>query len=203
MREVSAAPHGAGSGRGRALAQSVLSALAGAGLSRAWSRPQPLPLPVRGEVTLRWVGPEGEELERLPLDPEAFCAWSASGNATGGLLYGHYGRPQDLSELRARGVSARGHVMLLRLGRGSPAQKGDGGDPHLKSGGRMGDPNPEFGGSAPSPPTPARFPSPPDAGAFPFAAAAGVPALELGFEEYGTGRGIGGHGRAWGTLGGI
>ncbi|NWY69999.1 TFR2 protein, partial [Erithacus rubecula] len=73
--------------------------------------------------TLRWVGPEGEELEQLPLDPEAFCAWSVSGNATGGLVYGHFGRPQDLSELRARGVSARGHVMLLRLGRGSPAQQ--------------------------------------------------------------------------------
>ncbi|XP_068855051.1 transferrin receptor protein 2 [Aphelocoma coerulescens] len=123
VREVSAGPHGAGSGRGRALAQSVLSALAEAGLTQAWSRPQRLPLPIRGEVTLRWVGPEGEELERLPLDPDAFCAWSAPGNATGGLVYGHYGRPQDLAQLRARGVSARGHLMLLRLGRGSPAQK--------------------------------------------------------------------------------
>ncbi|XP_059728587.1 transferrin receptor protein 2 [Haemorhous mexicanus] len=122
-REVSAGPHGAGSGRGRALAQSVLSALAGAGLSRAWSRPQPLPLPVRGAVTLRWVGPGGEELERLPLDPEAFCAWSAPGTATGGLVYAHYGRPQDVAELRARGVSLRGHLALLRLGRGSPAQQ--------------------------------------------------------------------------------
>ncbi|NXY66663.1 TFR2 protein, partial [Callaeas wilsoni] len=73
--------------------------------------------------TLHWVGPKGEELERLHLDPDAFCAWSVSGNATGGLVYGHYGRPQDLAELRARGVSARGHLMLLRLGRGSPAQK--------------------------------------------------------------------------------
>ncbi|KAM3656028.1 transferrin receptor protein 2 [Ammospiza maritima maritima] len=122
-REVSSGPHGAGSGRGRALAQSVLSALAGAGLSRAWSRPQPLPLPVRGAVSLRWVGPGGEELERLPLDPEAFCAWSAPGTATGGLVYGHYGRPQDLAELRARGVEPRGHLVLLRLGRGRPAQQ--------------------------------------------------------------------------------
>ncbi|XP_039428402.1 transferrin receptor protein 2-like [Corvus cornix cornix] len=103
VREVSAGPHRAGSGRGRALAQSVLSALAEAGLTQAWSRPQPLPLPIRGEVTLRWVGPEGDELERLPLDPDAFCAWSAPGNATGGLVYGHYGRPQDLAQLRARG----------------------------------------------------------------------------------------------------
>ncbi|NXQ60473.1 TFR2 protein, partial [Anthoscopus minutus] len=73
--------------------------------------------------TLRWLGPGGEELERLHLDPEAFCAWSVPGNATGGLVYGHYGRPQDLAELRARGVSTQGQLMLLRLGRGSPAEK--------------------------------------------------------------------------------
>nr|XP_041568097.1 transferrin receptor protein 2-like [Taeniopygia guttata] len=123
VREVSAGPHGAGSGRGRALAQSVLSALGGAGLSRAWSRPQPLPLPVRGEVTLSWVGPGGEELERLPLDPDAFCAWSAPGTATGGLVFGHYGRPQDLQQLRARGAAPRGNLVLLRLGRGGAAEK--------------------------------------------------------------------------------
>ncbi|NWR95912.1 TFR2 protein, partial [Furnarius figulus] len=73
--------------------------------------------------TLRWVGPGGEELEQLQLDPEAFCAWSTPGTATGGLVYGHYGRPQDLAQLRARGVSARGQLMLLRLGRGTPNQQ--------------------------------------------------------------------------------
>ncbi|XP_030330407.1 transferrin receptor protein 2 isoform X3 [Strigops habroptila] len=65
----------------------------------------------------------GRELERLRLDPEAFCAWSAPGNATGGLVYGHYGRPQDLALLRARGVPPRGNLLLLRLGRGPPGAK--------------------------------------------------------------------------------
>ncbi|CAN8177245.1 unnamed protein product [Coccothraustes coccothraustes] len=154
-REVSAGPHGAGSGRGRALAQSVLSAMAGAGLSRAWSRPQPLPLPVRGAVTLRWVGPGGEELERLPLDPEAFCAWSAPGTATGGLVYAHYGRPQDVAELRARGVALRGQLALLRLGRGSPAQQvqGGAGDPFSRG-------FPSFRGHAPPGPPPGVAPIP-------------------------------------------
>ncbi|KAM9259557.1 transferrin receptor protein 2-like [Morus bassanus] len=123
VREVSAAPHGAGSERGRGLAQAVLSAMVGAGLSRAWSRPQPLPLPTRGSASLLWVDAGGRELERLRLDPEAFCAWSTPGNATGGLVYGHYGRPQDLALLRARGVSPRGNLLLLRLGRGPPAAK--------------------------------------------------------------------------------
>ncbi|XP_039582572.1 transferrin receptor protein 2-like, partial [Passer montanus] len=76
-----------------------------------------------GAVSLRWVGPGGEELERLPLDPEAFCAWSAPGTATGGLVYAHFGRPQDLAQLRARGVGLRGRLALLRMGRGSPAQQ--------------------------------------------------------------------------------
>ncbi|XP_057254704.1 transferrin receptor protein 2-like, partial [Pezoporus wallicus] len=95
----------------------------GAGLSRAWSRPQPLPLPTRGSASLQWVDGGGRELERLRLDPEAFCAWSAPGNATGGLVYGHYGRPQDLALLRARGVPPRGNLLLVRLGRGPPAAK--------------------------------------------------------------------------------
>ncbi|XP_074387655.1 transferrin receptor protein 2 isoform X2 [Zonotrichia albicollis] len=43
--------------------------------------------------------------------------------STGGLVYGHYGRPQDVAELRARGVELRGHLVLLRLGRGRPAQQ--------------------------------------------------------------------------------
>ncbi|XP_033929386.1 transferrin receptor protein 2-like [Melopsittacus undulatus] len=123
VREVSAGPHGAGSERGRSLAGSVLEAMEGAGLNRVWSRPQPLPLPVRGSVSLQWVDAEGRELQRLRLDPEAFCAWSASGNATGGLVYGHYGRPQDLQLLRAQGVSIGGNLLLLRTGRGDPAGK--------------------------------------------------------------------------------
>ncbi|XP_072704696.1 transferrin receptor protein 2 [Ciconia boyciana] len=145
VREVSAGPHGAGSERGRGLAQAVLSAMVGAGLSRAWSRLQPLPLPTRGSASLAWVDAGGRELERLRLDPEAFCAWSAPGNATGGLVYGHYGRPQDLALLRGRGVSPRGNLLLLRLGRGPrPPRRARG--------------TPTAGGS---PPSPAGPPPPP------------------------------------------
>ncbi|XP_071656218.1 transferrin receptor protein 2, partial [Patagioenas fasciata] len=123
VREVSAAPHGAGSERGRGLARAVLNAMVGAGLTRVWSRPQPLPLPTRGVASLHWLPEGGRGLRPLPLDPDAFCAWSVPGDVTGGLVYGHYGRPQDLELLRGRGVRVRGNILLLRGGRGSPAQK--------------------------------------------------------------------------------
>ncbi|XP_032297557.1 transferrin receptor protein 2 [Coturnix japonica] len=124
VREVAMEPHPPGSGRGQALAQAVLSAMVGAGLHRAWNRPQRVPLPTRGPPpSLVWVDAEGRELERLHLDPDAFCPWSPAGNVTGGLVYGHYGRPQDLELLRARGVTLGGHILLLRMGKGTPAAK--------------------------------------------------------------------------------
>uniref|UniRef100_A0A8C2SST5 Uncharacterized protein n=1 Tax=Coturnix japonica TaxID=93934 RepID=A0A8C2SST5_COTJA len=80
--------------------------------------------PIRGPPpSLVWVDAEGRELERLHLDPDAFCPWSPAGNVTGGLVYGHYGRPQDLELLRARGVTLGGHILLLRMGKGTPAAK--------------------------------------------------------------------------------
>lgn len=38
-------------------------------------------------------------------------------------MYGHYGRPQDLELLRARGVTLGGQLLLLRMGKGTPAAK--------------------------------------------------------------------------------
>lgn len=41
----------------------------------------------------------------------------------GQLLYAHYGRPEDLQHLRARGVEPAGRLLLVRLGAISFAQK--------------------------------------------------------------------------------
>ncbi|RUS74618.1 hypothetical protein EGW08_017622, partial [Elysia chlorotica] len=46
-------------------------------------------------------------------------AFSPSGVAQGGLVYGHLGRDSDLLTLRALGLEPRGSVALLRLGGGS------------------------------------------------------------------------------------
>ena len=41
----------------------------------------------------------------------------------GKLVYAHYGRPEDLQELRARGVEPAGRLLLVRLGVINFAQK--------------------------------------------------------------------------------
>lgn len=89
--------------------------------------------------------------KQLPLeDPDVYCPYSATGNATVSascrgpvswqrrdvasapdypphpqreLVYAHYGRPQDLQHLRARGVEPTGRLLLVRLGLISFAQK--------------------------------------------------------------------------------
>lgn len=38
-------------------------------------------------------------------------------------MYAHYGRPEDLQDLRARGVEPAGRLLLVRLGVISFAQK--------------------------------------------------------------------------------
>ncbi|XP_052610038.1 transferrin receptor protein 2 isoform X2 [Peromyscus californicus insignis] len=74
--------------------------------------------------TLHWVDAAGSAQEQLPLeDPEVYCPYSATGNATGKLVYAHYGRPEDLQELRAKGVELAGSLLLVRAGITSFAQK--------------------------------------------------------------------------------
>ncbi|RMB88232.1 hypothetical protein DUI87_35389 [Hirundo rustica rustica] len=135
---------------------------------------------VRGEVTLRWVGPGGEELERLPLDPEAFCAWSASGNATGypELLHTKVAAyiSLDRAVLGAERFVVRSSPTLVNLIESALQQvesPNEGGKNLLEQLSRPG-----RGWESD-----VIRPLSPDSGAFPFTAAAGVPALELGFDE--------------------
>eukprot|EP00069_Balaena_mysticetus_P002834 bmy_16117T0 len=73
---------------------------------------------------LHWVDAAGKHGEQLPLeDPDVYCPYSATGNATGELVYAHYGRPEDLQDLRARGVEPKGRLLLVRLGVINFAQK--------------------------------------------------------------------------------
>jgi hypothetical protein len=118
-----------------------------------WASPPPL---LRDHPNiLHWVDESGRAGEQLPLeDPDAYCPYSATGNATvsaccpapawgaaralsrvagcthyriphpqGKLVYAHYGRPEDLQDLRARGVEPAGCLLLVRVGMTSFAQK--------------------------------------------------------------------------------
>ncbi|XP_008401444.1 transferrin receptor protein 2, partial [Poecilia reticulata] len=60
----------------------------------------------------------GRVSEQIPLNPSDYCPYSATGNYTGGVVYAHYGRPEDFNWLRSVGVSAAGHLVVMRVGGG-------------------------------------------------------------------------------------
>ncbi|KAM9839395.1 transferrin receptor 1b [Aulostomus maculatus] len=57
--------------------------------------------------------------------PQGYLAYSATGKAEGKLVYGSYGRPEDLKALRAKNIELNGSVLLLRAGNISFAQQVD------------------------------------------------------------------------------
>lgn len=55
--------------------------------------------------------------------PPGYLAYSAAKSVTGKLVYGNFGRPEDLNVLREKNVELQGCVLLLRAGRISFAQQ--------------------------------------------------------------------------------
>uniref|UniRef100_A0A3B5LZW7 PA domain-containing protein n=1 Tax=Xiphophorus couchianus TaxID=32473 RepID=A0A3B5LZW7_9TELE len=68
--------------------------------------------------SLHLVDSAGRVSEQIPLNPSDYCPYSATGNYTGGVVYAHYGRPEDFNWLRSVGVSAAGHLVVMRVGGG-------------------------------------------------------------------------------------
>ncbi|KAF6357658.1 transferrin receptor 2 [Rhinolophus ferrumequinum] len=127
IRQTSLRQRMAGSAGMAALAQDVRAALLRQKLDHVWTDTHyvGLQFPDRAHPnTLHWVDAAGEPGEELPLeDPDVYCPYSATGNATGELVYAHYGRPEDLQRLRTQGVEPAGRLLLVRLGLISFAQK--------------------------------------------------------------------------------
>ncbi|XP_068438186.1 transferrin receptor 1b [Clinocottus analis] len=57
--------------------------------------------------------------------PAGFLAYSATGTVQGKLVYGNYGRPEDLQVLQKKNVVLSGSVLLLRAGKISFAEQVD------------------------------------------------------------------------------
>ncbi|XP_071751525.1 transferrin receptor 1b [Centroberyx gerrardi] len=55
--------------------------------------------------------------------PKGYLAYSATGTAKGKIVYGNYGRQEDLKVLQNNSIELKGCVMLLRAGRISFAQQ--------------------------------------------------------------------------------
>ncbi|XP_004705655.1 transferrin receptor protein 2 [Echinops telfairi] len=127
IRETSSRQRASGSAGMAALVQDLRTEFSRQRLDHVWTDTHyvGLQFPDREHPnTLSWVDKAGGDGEQLPLeDPEVYCPYSATGNVTGELVYAHYGRPEDLQELRARGVEPAGHLLLVRVGMVSFAQK--------------------------------------------------------------------------------
>ncbi|KAK6322959.1 hypothetical protein J4Q44_G00052980 [Coregonus suidteri] len=79
-----------------------------------------LQFPSRTQRNSLWmVDSQGEVLEEISLEnPDSYCAYSAIGTATGGVVYVNYGRQEDFDRLRSAGVSVIGCVVVMRVGGG-------------------------------------------------------------------------------------
>nr|XP_031532544.1 transferrin receptor protein 2 isoform X4 [Vicugna pacos] len=127
IRQTSLRQRMAGSAGMAALAQDIREALLRQQLDHVWLDTHYVGLQFPDPAhpnTLHWVNASGRPEEQLPLeDPDVYCPYSATGNATGELVYAHYGRSEDLQDLRARGVEPKGRLLLVRLGMINFAQK--------------------------------------------------------------------------------
>ncbi|XP_030155811.1 transferrin receptor protein 2 isoform X3 [Lynx canadensis] len=127
IRQTSLRKRVAGSAGMAALAQDIRVALLGQKLDHVWMDTHYVGLQFPDPAhpnTLHWVEAAGKLGEPLQLeDHDVYCPYSATGNATGELVYAHYGRPEDLQDLRAQGVEPAGRLLLVRLGEISFAQK--------------------------------------------------------------------------------
>ncbi|XP_072234835.1 transferrin receptor 1b [Leuresthes tenuis] len=56
-------------------------------------------------------------------EPAGYLAYSANGTVQGQLVYGNYGRKEDLDFVQKKGVELKGSVLLLRAGKISFAEK--------------------------------------------------------------------------------
>ncbi|XP_023570085.1 transferrin receptor protein 2 [Octodon degus] len=127
IRQTSLQERMAGSAGMAALANDILASLSRQKLDHVWTDTHYVGLQfpdLAHPNTLHWVDEDGTVGEQLLLeDPDAYCPYSAIGNVTGKLVYAHYGRPEDLQELRALGVEPAGCLLLVRVGKTSFAQK--------------------------------------------------------------------------------
>ncbi|XP_051956123.1 transferrin receptor protein 2 isoform X1 [Xyrauchen texanus] len=121
LRRVSRTSHPSGSSEGNAIAQEILQNLQNLRMDHTWtdSHYATLQFPSRTQRNTLWlVDSEGAELEEIRLDGEGYCAYSATGNVTGGVVYVNYARHEDFKQLRAMGVALNGSIAIARVGGG-------------------------------------------------------------------------------------
>ncbi|KAF7696356.1 transferrin receptor protein 2 isoform X1 [Silurus meridionalis] len=121
VRGVSKTAHPAGSSEGHALAMEILQSFQNLHMDHTWtdSHYATLQFPSRTQRNALWlVDAEGVELEEILLDRADYCAYSATGTATGGVVYVNYARQEDFNQLKEMGVALNGSIAVARVGGG-------------------------------------------------------------------------------------
>ncbi|XP_060793831.1 transferrin receptor protein 2 [Neoarius graeffei] len=121
VQRVSRTAHPAGSSEGHALAMEILQSFQDLDMDHTWtdSHYATLQFPSRTQRNALWlVDAEGVELEEILLDHADYCAYSATGTATGGIVYVNYARQDDFDQLKEMGVALNGSIAIARVGGG-------------------------------------------------------------------------------------
>uniref|UniRef100_A0A669CXM6 Transferrin receptor 2 n=1 Tax=Oreochromis niloticus TaxID=8128 RepID=A0A669CXM6_ORENI len=121
VSRVSRAAHPPGSSEGTALASEILQRFRDLQMDHTWTESlyATLQFPDRSQrSSLSLVDSAGWVSEQIPLNPSDYCPYSATGNATGGVVYANYGRPEDFKWLKREDVSVTGCVVVMRVGGG-------------------------------------------------------------------------------------
>ncbi|KAF4078375.1 hypothetical protein AMELA_G00198550 [Ameiurus melas] len=121
VQRVSRTAHPAGSSEGHALAMEILQSFQNLHMDHTWtdSHYATLQFPSSMQRNTLWlVDVEGAELEEILLDHADYCAYSATGTATGGVVYVNYARQEDFDQLRKMGVALNGSIAVARVGGG-------------------------------------------------------------------------------------
>ena len=127
-RELTRAPHPAGSERNQQLAALVGEAFVKAGMQGVLTQTHSVLLPKPREVTIRMTQPREWRAtlreEPIAADPDtaavpadaalAYHAYSASGEVDAPVVFAGGGMPSDFEWLKAHGIDVRGAIVLVR-----------------------------------------------------------------------------------------
>uniref|UniRef100_A0A4W3IUE2 Transferrin receptor 2 n=1 Tax=Callorhinchus milii TaxID=7868 RepID=A0A4W3IUE2_CALMI len=126
IRKVSEFSHPSGSEQQVVLSRYVYQKLQSRRLNHVWTDSHYVNLPFPNRLSPNFVqlveGNETRELLELE-DEEVYCAYSAQGKATGGLVYAFYGREEDYIRLDEMNVTVKNNIVIVRIGQTSFAEQ--------------------------------------------------------------------------------
>ncbi|XP_053574352.1 transferrin receptor protein 2 isoform X2 [Bombina bombina] len=127
IRTVSRKSHPAGSDENQELAQQILEDFKTYNLDHTWRDSHFVDLPysdINQPNFLQFIDSTNRTVKTIEIDdPELYCPYSANGNVTAGMVYANYGRKEDFKHLDNVLADPRGHIVLVRAGSISFAEK--------------------------------------------------------------------------------